>query len=93
MVARSGTLTCSRVPSGLISCGLIETTRVLPPASRVLNSTEVPVLKLLPRSSITSPTLAEACAALAGVPSRATPITWLKPAVAVAAQSRFGSTW
>ena len=92
MVASCGTRTCSRVPSGVVSSGLTASVLTTPVASRVLNSTEVALLKLVPTSSITSPTLAEAWPALAGVPSAACALTCASVAVGVATPSTFTST-
>ena len=92
LVASSGTRTCSRVPSVLTNNGLTATTLVTPLMSRVLNTTDVLLLRWVPRSSITSPTLAEAWAALAGVPSAASAITCVSVATGVAAPSTWVST-
>ena len=92
MVARSGTSTCSRVPAALITSGVADTMALLPALSRVLNSTRVPAPKLLPTSSITWPTLAAACAALAATPLAALAMTCVSVAVGTAALSTLRST-
>ncbi len=90
--ARSGTRTCMRVPVALMVSGVTGTSAVWPSALRVLNSTVVPALKSVPSSSMTWPTLAEACAALAATPLPALASTLLSVGVTTAAVSTRRST-
>ena len=88
VVARSGTCTCSLVPPAQIESGVTATLPRLPALSRVWKTTRVHAPKFVPVSSITAPTLAEAFAASAGLPSAATAVIPDSVAVGTVTSSR-----
>ncbi len=74
VVARSGTSTCRRVPASLMASGVARNSPAEPSMVRVANSTRVAASKLVPLSVTSWPTLADATAACAAVPSVASAV-------------------